>query len=158
MMKKSAFKYAYVMFAILLLLTVMPVSAFSQNADLEFDTRYQIALKIQSLQPISEVVENTVNGIALRYPEEQRREFKNKMMRLVDFTALEKDAARSMAETFTLSELKVLYAYRSSIEGRAIREKTPIYQTLVEKNLFKYLDQALMQVRTGDSNAVPQRQ
>lgn len=154
MLKKSATVCVRYVLAICVLLVGLSVVAIAQDQDPDYDRRYQLALKIQSLQPISDVAENAVNGMAVRYPEDQRTNFKMKMMRMIDFTSLEKDAARSMADTFTLPELQVLYAYRSSKEGKSIREKTPIYQTLVEKDLFKYLDKALMEIRTGGSAEV----
>ena len=157
MFNKSVTISVRYLLAICVLLAGLSAAAIAQDQDPDFDRRYQLALKIQSLQPISDVAENAVSGMAVRYPEDQRKNFVVKMMRMIDFTSLEKDAARSMADTFTLPELQVLYAYRSSKEGKSIRDKTPIYQTLVEKDLFKYLDKALMEIRTGGSaQAAPQ--
>lgn len=134
-----------------LCLVALPQTVFAQSEQqpADFNERLEIAKQVQALQPVAGVVEATIRSLALRYPADQRESFIRGVAQAVDIRAVEQDAVKVMAETFTLNELKVLYAYRSSKEGQAIKEKTPIYQTLVERNLFKHLDRALIQVKTG---------
>jgi hypothetical protein len=59
-----------------------------------------------------------------------------------------------MAEVFTTAELKRMIEYFGSDEAKTIAQKMPIYQQLVQPQITKLVDQAMMTVRTGTANPV----
>ena len=54
-----------------------------------------------------------------------------------------------MAETFTASELEKMVEYFGSDEAKSIAQKLPVYQAIVEPEITKMMDAALMKLRTG---------
>ncbi len=137
---------------IAILLSVFAHGAYAQQQqanDKDLPDRIEWAKKIQSLQPIEEVVRSSVEQLSLRYPEGQRQVFEAKVLNQFDQESMDADAVKTMAEIFTLDELRAMHYYQSSAQGRSIAEKMPIYQTVLQKKLVTHLDKALMSVRTG---------
>jgi hypothetical protein len=116
--------------------------------------RQALAKKIHQIKPVREQVEAVVQEISTRLPEENREQFKSKMLEVFDFDTLEKSSEDAMAEVFTAAELKRMIEYFGSDEAKTIAQKMPIYQQLVQPQITKLVDQAMMTVRTGTANPV----
>jgi len=112
--------------------------------------RLALAQKMHEIRPINIQVEDIIQQMAQRYPEDKRAVFTTRMMEVFDKKALTDISVKAMADTFTVAELKKMIDFHGSPEGNAISEKMPVYQGLVEPELVKKIDKALMVIRTGD--------
>lgn len=129
---------------------VWTLPAFAQQAATgDLEKRMELARKMHEIRPMSVQIEDAVKQLSLRYPEDKRELFVSTMMQTFDRASLTGISVKAMAETFTAAELEKMIDFHGSPEGKAITEKMPVYQSLVEPELMKKIDQALMEVRTG---------
>ncbi|MCB9991480.1 MAG: DUF2059 domain-containing protein [Rhodospirillales bacterium] len=140
------------LFALLLTVLLVP-SAWAQDAALE--KRVQLAHEMHKVKPMAVQIESAVRQLALRYPEDKQELFISKMLQVFDQKTLTDISVNAMAETFSEAELQKMLDYYGSPEGKAIEEKMPIYQTIVEPEIIKRIDQALMEIRTGGAGGQP---
>ncbi len=142
-------KFTLVLFSLAVM--VMSVGALAQDGDADLQKRIELAQKMHEIKPLNVQVEAAIEQLSKRYPEEKRALFVSKMMQTFDKSTLTEISVNAMAETFTVAELEKMIDFHGSAEGKAITEKMPIYQSIVEPELVKKIDAALMDVRTGSS-------
>ncbi len=122
----------------------------AQNAAApDLDKRIELARKMHEVRPMVVPIEEAVQQLAQRYPKEKRELFISTILNAFDRESLTEISVKAMAETFTVAELEKMIEFNSSPEGKAITEKMPVYQSLVEPELMKKVDKALMEVRMG---------
>lgn len=114
--------------------------------------RLELARRMHEIRPLDLQIEDAVRQLSLRYPADKRDLFISKMLQVFDLKTLTDISVRAMADTFTEAELAKMIEYNSSPEGKAATEKMPIYQSLVEPELMKKIDQAMMELRTGKAS------
>lgn len=127
----------------------MPAAMAQEAADPAFAERLALSKKMHEVRPINLQVEKVVEQMAARFPEDQRDKFIERMIDVFDKEALTDISVQAMAETFTAPELEKMIEFHGSPEGKTITEKMPVYQSLLEPELVKKIDKALMEVRTG---------
>lgn len=118
----------------------------------ERDLRIQLATKMHQIRPTSVQVEVAIAEMARRsVPEDQREEFSERMLGAMDIKALEQASIDAMVEVFTLSELERMVAYYLTPEAQSISAKMPMYQGIVQPQIIKMLDNAMLEMRTGNA-------
>lgn len=141
------------LFSLLLcVLGVMAValpSAAQTADDPGLQKRIELARAMHDIKPLSVQIEESIKQLSMRYPEEKRALFVAKMMETFDQKTLTDISVKAMAETFTETELTKMVDFYGSPEGKSISAKNPVYQSLVQPEIIKKIDQALMEVRTG---------
>lgn len=134
-----------------LLMAAFAVPAMAQNAsaDPDYTKRLDLARQMHDIRPINMQADDLIKGMAERYPEDRREAFIARMTEVFDKQALTEISVKAMADTFTAAELQKMIDFHGSPEGKTIGQKMPVYQALVEPELVKRIDQAMMIVRTG---------
>lgn len=133
----------------LALFSFVPLALAQPAANADLDKRMELSRKMHEIRPMTVQIEDAVKQLSLRYPEDKREIFITTMLQTFDRESLTAISVKAMAETFTVAELEKMIDFHGSAEGKAITEKMPIYQSLVEPELLKKIDKALMEVRTG---------
>ncbi len=142
-------KFALTLYFVVILLMSASVMAQDNTADQNYQQKVSLAQKMHQIRPMNVQIEDAVKRLSLRYPEEKRALFVSKMVQTFDSKALTELSVNAMAETFTVAELEKMIDFHGSAEGKAITEKTPVYQSIVTPELVKKIDKALMEVRMG---------
>jgi hypothetical protein len=105
---------------------------------------------MHKLRPTAGQVEAAIDRIAeTNLPETERRAFRDRMMTAIDIQKLDDISIKAMAEVFTVPELQKMIEYYSTPESRSAAQKMPIYQNMVQPEISKMLDAALLELRTG---------
>ncbi|MCB9988802.1 MAG: DUF2059 domain-containing protein [Rhodospirillales bacterium] len=133
------------------LVAFLPLAAMAQDEAVSADMqkRLELARQMHIIKPVYQQVEAVVTQIVRNVPPEKQEEFVNAINQSVDNEKLEKISVEAMAETFTAAELEKMVAYFGSDEAKSITEKLPVYQAIVEPEIQKMMDAALMKLRTG---------
>jgi hypothetical protein len=143
-------------FFVLALFAAVSLTSFAARAQTpdpkDMAERHALAKKIHEIKPVREQVEVVIGEISQRLPEANREQFRQRMIEVFEFDTLEKTSEDAMAEVFTAAELKRMVEYFGSEEAKAIAQKMPIYQQLVQPEITKLVDKAMMTVRTGEAS------
>lgn len=135
-------------------LIAFPAAAQDAAPDMgSLDRRVELATKMHELRPAREQVDNAVEAVARRMPEDKRDAFRADMKKALDYKAVEKASIDAMAETFSEKELEAMVEYYSKPEARSISEKYSLYQARVSPQIVKMLDKAMMDAKTGGAKA-----
>jgi hypothetical protein len=71
------------------------------------------------------------------------------MRKNIEFEALENASIEAMAEVFTAKELTAMIDFYGSKEGRSVSHKTEDYEKLLQPELIKILDKAILDSKLG---------
>jgi len=123
--------------------------SLSQQEAGTLEQRTALAEKMHVIRPLDLQIERSIGQLAERYPPDVRAKFVRKMNEVFNKEEIEKVSVKAMAETFSVTELEAMVAYYGSDEGQSAQEKMIVYQSLVQPELRRKIDQALMQLRTG---------
>ena len=115
----------------------------------DLQQRVELATKMHQFRPVRDDIESTLSRVAQNLPQRDRQLFHDRMMAAIDLDKLEKLSIDSMAKTFTLDELQGMVDYYSSPRAQSIAAKMPIYQQMVQPEIGRMLDRALMDLRIG---------
>lgn len=140
-----------VFFLVALWMAFAPVTASAQEGDPALSARVELARELHEIRPLDDHITAAIRDISQRYPEAQRGVFVERMERAFDSERLTALSVDVMAETFTDAELQAMISYFGSPEGQSISEKMPVYQALLEPQLVRLIDQAMMDLRAGRS-------
>jgi hypothetical protein len=111
--------------------------------------RITLAEKMHDIWPVRTKVEDALDIAAQSFPEDQRDKFKAGMRKAIKYDQLEEESIAAMAKLFTVAELQKMVDFYGSPEGKSVSAKTDDYMTALEPVMTKMLDQALIEVRTG---------
>jgi len=121
----------------------------AQPADMA--QRLELAKKMHEIRPAKVQIEAAIEQMSQRIPPSDRPRFKDIMMKSMDFERLDKLSIETMAEVFTAPELERMVGYFGSAEAASISQKMPVYQSIVQPEIAKMVDAAMMLARTGAS-------
>ena len=140
-------------FLVLILLGLAMPAMAQEKAEAVIDPglnrRLELAEKMHEIWPVRVKVEEALENASLSFPPEKRAEFKAGMRKAIKYDLLEEESITAMANIFTEKELQAMIDFYGSPEGRAVGEKTNDYVRALEPVMTKMLDQALIEVRTG---------
>lgn len=111
--------------------------------------RIALAEKMHDIWPVRTKVEDALDIAAQSFPEDQRDKFKSGMRKAIKYDQLEEESIAAMAKLFTVAELQKMVDFYGSPEGKSVSAKTDDYMKALEPVMTKMLDQALIEVRTG---------
>lgn len=134
--------------AFVLSLCLLSAPSFAEEAP-DHQERLELSQKMHEIQPASRQIEVAVNRVALRLPETERAKFKDSIMTAIDTQRLEELSIKTMADIFTKDELDAMVGYFAAPEAASISEKMPLYQDVIQPEITKMLDAAIMKARTG---------
>jgi hypothetical protein len=109
----------------------------------------ELAKTMFDLTPPSEADDAAIKRIVANVPADQRDIARKGMTDAFEYGKFHDFVVKTMADTFTVAELKKMIAYHSSPEAASIAKKMPDYEAKVQPQLLRMLDVALMITRTG---------
>ncbi len=115
----------------------------------DYEERLELAEAMHEIWPVREKIENSLERVAERLPQADRIKFKAAMRKNIEFEALENASIEAMAEVFTAKELTVMIDFYGSKEGRSVSHKTEDYEKLLQPELIKILDKAILDSKLG---------
>lgn len=124
----------------------------------DWPQRVALAKKMAEIQPASQQVDEAIKTLSQQVPPNDRAAFVARISGAIDNKKLEDVSVDAMARTFTTAELQRMIDYFSTSEARSIAEKMPIYQQLIQPEIFRMMDAAVMKERTGAPGMKPQEQ
>lgn len=152
-------KYCFLLLLLMCTILALPAGVMAQEATQKtaqqtadnstYDERLALAREMHDIRPARLQVEQAIENAAAKLPPLDRETFKREMLGGFDFERLEELSIKAMAEVFTVEELSAMVAYYSSPEARAITGKMPIYEEMMQPEIMKMLDKALIKLRTG---------
>ncbi len=113
-----------------------------------------LAKMMHEIKPARGQIEGAIDMVAKRMAPEQQQAFVDRMYKAFDFKKLEELSIKSMAEVFTEAELQKMVDYYGSKEAMSSGEKMPVYQSVMQPEITKMLDEAILEVRTGGASDV----
>lgn len=116
--------------------------------------RLELATRMAELSPPRDVVELAIGQIIATAPAAEQQELRSKMLSAFDFDGFRQTVIKSMADTFSESELQAMVDYNSRPEAKSIAKKMADYQARIQPDMTKKLDVALMVARTGRAGEV----
>ncbi len=131
-------------------------NVFAQSADdPSIESRQALAEQMNEIRPLRQQLESAVDKIAGKLPEKDRKALTKNILSSVDDKKLETVSVDAMVEIFTEAELKRMVDYFGSDEAQSISKKLVIYQGMIQPEIVKMLDKALMEARIGKSEIKP---
>ena len=136
-----------------LLLSFVPAAAHAQEGEAVeapvSKERLQLAEKMHEIWPIRVRMERALDSVAENFPEERRTEIRATMRRSIQWSVLEDESVKAMAEIFTEEELQAMIDFYGSEVGRSISAKTGDYEAALRPVITKMIDKALLDMRLG---------
>ncbi|MBI4030604.1 MAG: hypothetical protein HY370_02915 [Proteobacteria bacterium] len=142
---------------IVIMLAFPAMAQDSAGKPVDMAQRLDLAKKMHEIRPAKVQIEAAVEQLSQRIPPPDRPRFKDIMMKSMDFEKLDKLSVETMAEVFTAPELERMVGYFGSAEAASISQKMPVYQSIVQPEIAKMVDAAMMSARTGSSVPGPQQ-
>ena len=127
----------------------LPVNAQDATGNGDLQTRMNLAKVMHEIKPARGQVEMAIQMVAKRLAPEQQQAFIDRMNKAFDYKKLEELSVKSMAEVFTEVELQKMVDYYGSKEAKSADEKMPVYQSVMQPEITKMLDEAILEARTG---------
>ncbi len=136
-----------------LLLSFVPAAAHAQEGDAVeapvSKERLELAEKMHEIWPIRVRMERALDSVADNFPEERRTEIRATMRRSIQWSVLEDESVKAMAEIFTEEELQAMIDFYGSEVGRSVSAKTGDYESALRPVITKMIDKALLDMRLG---------
>jgi len=121
----------------------------SLKSDGDEKDRLELSKKMHEIWPIRQKIENALDVISQRLPQQERLKFKGAMRRSFDFDVLEKASIDAMADIFSEKELEKMIDFYGSKEGRSVSHKTSDYERALQPVIVKMMDKALLNAKMG---------
>jgi|GEM_PF-1206822 len=115
----------------------------------DYEQRLALSRKMHEIRPTSRQIEAAIDLIAEKVPLSDRAKFKARALAAIDQKKLEETSVNAMAEVFTNAELQAMIDYYSKAEARSIAEKMTLYQGMIQPEITKMMDKAMLDLRTG---------
>ena len=112
--------------------------------------KIQLAEEMHRINPVKDQVDSAVGTVAMRLPETERQVFLNAMYSTLNYRAIERISVDAMVEVYSLKELEAMVEYYSKPEARTAGEKSAQYAAVVQPEIIRMIDKAMIRTRTGE--------
>ncbi len=129
---------------LLMVLVCLCVPLAARAEDKDYEQRLELAKKMYEYRPVKAQVEAAIDRVAEVLPEDKREAYRLAMHAALNEKALEKISEEAMAKVYTNAELEAMVEYYSKPEARSAGEKFHEYQAIVQPEITKMLDKAMM--------------
>lgn len=113
------------------------------------EKKIRLAAQIHQYRPVKNMISQTAEQIAMRYPEDRRKSVVTAIIENIDYQKIREESIERMADVYTEAELNKMKDFYGSDEYKSISKKNDIYYQLVQPTLVKELDAVLINLRTG---------
>ena len=114
---------------------VISLSIFSftlaNSSAFALDDRVKQADRYMNAVPIQDLVNDMVENMSARMPEQQRKAFRSSMLEHLDIELISRVTKDSLIKHFTAEELKALADFYGSDVGKSVTKKFGIYMAEV---------------------------
>ena len=111
--------------------------------------RVALAKEMHKIRPTREQVDGAIRQASLSVPENERAAFIAAMTSVLNYRAIERISVDAMAEVFTVKELESMVEYYSKPEAKSASKKIKDWAKIVQPEINRIIDKAMMRVRTG---------
>ena len=102
-----------------------------------------LAKQYSEIVPVEDEVSKAIESLVVQVPKDNRVLFQSILERNIKVPQLKTASEVALSEVFTEKELQALIAFYSTEEGRAVREKMPVYQERLQPVLEQMVRDAL---------------
>jgi len=119
--------------------------SFDTQAQDTSDMAEKLNLAKQYTQSVSieDEINKSIEELVVQVPVDKRALLKSTLERNIKIDRLQSVSEMALADVFTLDELKALVAFYETPEGKAIKEKMPLYQSRLEPILGQMIRDAV---------------
>lgn len=153
MRRYSRILLSFVAAVLLLFVTVLPVLAEEASSSPDRE-KLLLARRLHEVFPIHEQYAAAVDGITQGVEPDKRMMFRAALMNAFSPERMEKISIDVMAELFTKEELQAMVDYYGLPVAQSIQKKMPEYMDRIRPEMFRMIDKALMQIKTGGMDPV----
>lgn len=126
------------------------LAAKAENEDEELlAKKVKLAKEMHKIRTAREQVNAAVLSASLGLPAQDRAGFVSAMESMLNYNAIERISMDAMVETFTFKELDAMVEYYSKPEATISSKKIPSWASVVQPEIARMIDRALMRLRTG---------
>jgi hypothetical protein len=136
---------------LLVLALLVPSLAFAGEtvSANELKERIKFATEFHDVRPIRKAIDQDIQKYAETLPESDRENFMRFIQIRIDYDKIEELSIKTMAEIYTVPELKAMIAYFGSPEGKSAEAKGPLYTSRVAPEITRAIDAALLDAQLG---------
>ncbi|MCB1681343.1 MAG: hypothetical protein H6858_00840 [Rhodospirillales bacterium] len=116
------------------------------------DQRMELAGKMHQIRPLNPQIDREIRRASTTVPLKDREAFIAAMTTVINYKAIEQVSIKTMAEVYTLPELKAMVDYYGKPEAKSATAKIGDWAKLVQPQISRIIDRAIMRVRTGAPN------
>jgi len=132
-----------------LLLAFVPLTALAQDVP-DAARRLELAGEMHKIWPVRPKVESALESVVEGVDEGKRAAFKAALRKAMDYQTIERESIKAMADVFSAEELEAMVAFYGSPAGRSVSAKTEDYTAALQPVIVRMLDNAILQIRTGN--------
>ena len=123
--------------------SILSAPAIAQESDIT--EKMALARDYTTSFPVEDDITAAIDNMVLQVPTADRVLLKSILERNINIERLQTASELALTEVFTEEELKALVAFYKTEEGRAVKEKMPVYQQKIQPVLEDMLRQALQE-------------
>ncbi len=132
---------------------IAPASVFAQetgnSVSAAMEQKIELAERMHEIRPARAQIDDAIDSISKRLPASERGKFLVSVRDAIDYEQIERHSIESMAEVFTVEELEAMVEFYSRPVTRNISDKFSEYHQLMQPEIVRMLDKAMMEMRTG---------
>lgn len=114
--------------------------------------RLELAQKMHEIRPTRDQVDNAIRRASESVPAKDKEAFIAAMSTILNYKAIERISIDAMAEVYTVAELEAMIEYYSKPEAKSATSKVRDWAAIVQPEINRIIDKAMMRVRTGAPN------
>lgn len=111
--------------------------------------KLELAKKMHEIRSTADQINAAIEQVAARLPDGQRQIFVNEMTATLNVNAIERISIDAMISVFSLPELESMVEYYSKPEAISASEKMPEWAKVVQPEIVRLVDKAMMRVQMG---------
>ena len=115
----------------------------------EMEERVKYATDFADIKPIREAINRDIEAAAMGMDDNQKEEFMCYVQLRVNYDEIEAASIKTMAEMFTVAEIKAMIAYYGSPEGKSAEGKAKDYASRIGPMVTSAINGAMMDMRFG---------
>ena len=125
-----------------------PVATVQSNDRAE---RLKYATDFADIKPIREAINRDIEAATMGMTDDEKEEFMRFIQLRINYEKIEQDSINTMADMFTVAELKAMVGYYGSAEGKSAEEKAMVYTSKIGPQIANAIDGAMMDAKLGPS-------
>lgn len=114
--------------------------------------RLDLARKMHAINPLDPQIDGEIRRASLTIPLLEREAFLAAMSTVINRKTIEEVSIKAMADIYTVAELESMVDYYGKPEAKSAMRKVGDWARMVQPQLARIIDRAIMRVRTGAPN------